>query len=114
MLKASNKSNARSRTPYLLYIFAVVIISGLVTYSLYAHRLFKPSYLGITTTDTNNSISVNFSSTFGSNYYLNLAESVIDRIQDRAYNFFIDDSDEFCANSSIVWCTVPIPSRRST
>ena len=102
-----------SNISYAAGIFAVIIISSAISFSIYFHRLVKPTYFDfgyINNSSNSHSEYQNHSST---NYLpktttlVDFAGSILD-----AFSRNSPEEKAYCDNSTSIWCSIPIPAER--
>eukprot|EP01035_Chromulina_nebulosa_P013320 gene13320-17692_t len=100
-----------SNISYAAGIFAVIIISSAISFSIYFHRLVKPTYFDfgyINNSSNSHSEYQNHSST---NYLpktttlVDFAGSILD-----AFSRNSPEEKAYCDNSTSIWCSIPIPA----
>ena len=100
-----------SNTSYAAGIFAVIIISSAISFSIYFHRLVKPTYFGF---GYNNHSSDNEYQNHSSINYLPKTTSFVDfagSILD-AFSRSSPEDKTYCDNSTSIWCSIPMPAER--
>ena len=101
-----------SNMSYAASIIAVIIISSVISFSVYFHRSVKPAYFDFVYKNNQTVDNQNHSTT-----YLSKATSLVSFAGSSILDAFSRNSPEensyYCDNSTSIWCSIPMPAERS-
>lgn len=107
---AGMAARSGSNISYAASIIAVIIISSVISFSVYFHRSVKPAYFDFVYKNNQTGDYQNHSTT-----YLSKATSLVSFAGSFLDAFSRNSPEEnlYCDNSTSVWCSIPMPAERS-